>query len=264
MAGEQFKESEILADGFTIRYQEAVSGDPLIYIHGAGGFRLSEAHDLLAQSYRVIALEIPGFGASQENLRSDSLASLAWSLNQALSALDISKANLMGSSFGAKLVLEMAMAAPDKVDALVLLAPAAIRLTDAPPPGGSPAERMALMHAHPERHPNPEPMDPAVQEKQLALVKRLIGPARDSDFEARLAKLELSVLALFGTHDQVIPPEAAHFYAEIMPKCNLVMVYDAAHALDADRPEAVASVAADFLARHERFLVTEESGLIHP
>ena len=181
-----------------------------------------------------------------------------------LAALGIEKANLMGSSFGAKLVLEMAMAAPDKVEALVLLAPAAIRLADRPPDAASPAERMALLHAHPERHPAPEAMDPGVAEKQSALVKRLIGPARDGEFEVRLKSLALPVLALFGTEDRVIPPEAARFYAEIMPKCNLVMVYDAAHAVDADRPEAVASVTADFLARHEKFLVTEESGLINP
>jgi hypothetical protein len=42
------------------------------------------------------------------------------------------------------------------------------------------------------------------------------------------------------------------------------MVYDAAHATDADRPEAVASVVDDFLRRQESFLVRQKSGLIHP
>lgn len=264
MAGEQFKEAIVEADGFSIRYLEAGTGDALVYIHGAGGLRLSEAHDLLAETYRVIALEIPGFGASPENTRSDSMTALAESLNQAVAALGIETANLMGSSFGGKIVLEMAMAAPDKVLAAVLLAPAAIRLADRPPDAASPADRMALLHAHPERHAAPEALAPEVQKKQGELFSRLIGPARDAEFEARLKTLTLPVLALFGTDDRVIPPEAAHFYAEIMPKCHLVMVYDAAHALDADRPEAVASVTADFLARHERFLVTEESALIHP
>jgi pimeloyl-ACP methyl ester carboxylesterase len=123
---------------------------------------------------------------------------------------------------------------------------------------------MAFLHAHPERHPAPGPADPEVEKKQGALVSRLIGPARDGEFEARLKTLALPVLALFGTEDRVIPPEAAHLYAETMPDCRLMMIYDAAHALDADRPEAVASVVADFLVRHERFLVNEESALIHP
>jgi hypothetical protein len=34
--------------------------------------------------------------------------------------------------------------------------------------------------------------------------------------------------------------------------------------IDADRPEAVASVVDDFLERHASFLVRQLSGLIHP
>ena len=67
-----------------------------------------------------------------------------------------------------------------------------------------------------------------------------------------------------GTADRIAPPEAAHLYRESLPNCHLIMVYDAAHAIDADRPEAVASVVDDFLKRREYFLVRQESGLIHP
>jgi hypothetical protein len=42
------------------------------------------------------------------------------------------------------------------------------------------------------------------------------------------------------------------------------LVYDAGHAVDADRPEAFVSVVSDFLQRHEAFLVNRQSGLIHP
>ena len=43
-----------------------------------------------------------------------------------------------------------------------------------------------------------------------------------------------------------------------------MLVYDAAHAIDADRPEALASVVADFLARKDRVLVRNRSDLVHP
>ena len=75
---------------------------------------------------------------------------------------------------------------------------------------------------------------------------------------------DLPVLAMFGTLDQVTPTEGARLYREILPNCHLMMVYDAAHAIDADRPEAVTAVVVDFLARHESFLVNKESGIIHP
>ena len=113
--------------------------------------------------------------------------------------------------------------------------------------------------------PAPTPrLDPAVAAKQEALVRRLAGPDRDQELESRLAGLDLPVLVLFGTRDRVIPPEMGRVYRKKLPNCHFVLVYDAAHAVDADRPEAFASVVGDFLERHEGFVVTDKSGLLHP
>ena len=58
--GAGFRENHVEADGFRIRYAEAGEGPALVHLHGAGGLRLSPAHDLLAQHFRVIAFEMPG------------------------------------------------------------------------------------------------------------------------------------------------------------------------------------------------------------
>ena len=264
MPGAGFSESSIAADGFDIRYREAGQGDVLVSLHGGGGLRLSRAHEILAGSHRVIAFEIPGFGDSPANQRSSSLEDLASTMNQAVTALGIEQFNLMGNSFGAKLALWIAINRPEPVQAAVLIAPAAIRLARPSPMTGSPDQAASLLYAHPERQPAFAPLAPDIDAKQRALVGRLIGPPRDDAFEARLRDLETQVLALFGTADLVTPPTVAHLYRETLPNCHLVMVYDAAHAIDAERPEAVASVVQDFLARHESFLVREQSGIINP
>jgi pimeloyl-ACP methyl ester carboxylesterase len=62
----------------------------------------------------------------------------------------------------------------------------------------------------------------------------------------------------------MIPSEMGRLYSEKLPNCHLILVYDAGHAVDADRPEAFVSVVSDFLQRHEAFLVNRQSGLIHP
>ena len=41
-----------------------------------------------------------------------------------------------------------------------------------------------------------------------------------------------------------------------MPNCHLVFVYDAGHAISTDRPEAFTEVVADFLERHEAFVIS--------
>ena len=84
-----FTEKQVEADGFTIRYLEAGAGDPLVYIHGASGVRLSKAHDILAESYRVIAIEVPGFGDSPANEKSATMADLAATLCTAVANLGI-------------------------------------------------------------------------------------------------------------------------------------------------------------------------------
>jgi pimeloyl-ACP methyl ester carboxylesterase len=101
-------------------------------------------------------------------------------------------------------------------------------------------------------------------EKQQALVQRQIGPPRDEGLERRMTGLNLPVLVLFGTEDRMIPSEMGRLYSEKLPNCHLILVYDAGHAVDADRPEAFVSVVGDFLQRHEAFLVNRQSGLIHP
>ena len=262
--GSGFKERTVKADGFTIRYAESGKGNVLVSIHGAGGMRISAAHELLAKTYRVVVFEVPGFGTSPANERSASLKDLAATMNKAVAALGIKKFSLMGNSFGAKLVSWMAVQAPDTLQALLLVAPAAIRHDRPRVVGNTPEETRALFHAHPENIPLPPAVNPAIEEKQQKLVRRLIGPARDADLEGGLRDMKVPTLALFGTVDRVTPADAAHLYREIIPNCHIGMIYDAAHAIDADRPEAVAEIVADFIERQEKFLVTGESGVLYP
>ena len=263
-AGAGFKEGHVEADGFSIRYMEAGHGVPLIHLHGAGGLRLTPGHDLLSEKFRVVAFEMPGFGLSAENTRTQNMPELAATMAQAVEKLGIDRFNLMGTSFGGKTALWLAVQQKERVQALVLEAPAAIRPEGAAPPSGSPEEMARRLYAHPERLPPMPPPDPAVQAKTRKLVARLRGPDRDADLERQLRDLATPTLVLFGTVDRVIPPEMGHLYKELMPNSHLVFVYDAGHAISTDRPEAFTEVVADFLDRHEAFVISRTPTVIHP
>jgi pimeloyl-ACP methyl ester carboxylesterase len=260
--GAAFHEGFVEADGFRIRFMQAGRGTPLVHLHGAGGMRLTRGHDLLSQAYRVIAFEMPGFGLSQENTRSRTMAELAATMSAAVRNLGIDKFNLMGTSFGGKVALCLAVQQPERVHGLVLEAPAAIRPAGNEPPSGSPDEMARRLYAHPERL-GPLPV-PAVQAKTRPLVARLRGPDRDADLETRMRDLATPTLVLFGTLDRVIPPGMGHFYKELLPNCHLVFVYDAGHAISTERPEAFAEVTGDFLERHEAFVISRTETVIHP
>ena len=264
-----FREAYVEADGFRIRYMEAASAEaadrpPLVHLHGAGGLRLNPAHALLAQRYRVIAFEMPGFGASAENTRSKDQAELGRTMVAAASALGLDRFNLMGTSFGGKTALWLAAQAPERVAALVLEAPAAIRPPGGRPPSGTPEEIARMLFAHPERVPPLPPQDPAIVAQTGRLVARLRGPERDPELEALMPGIAIPTLVLFGTLDRVIPSEMGRHYKALLPNCNLVLVYDAGHAIGTDRAEAFVEVVGDFLDRHEAFIISRNETLINP
>jgi pimeloyl-ACP methyl ester carboxylesterase len=257
-----FAERTIAAGGFQIRYLEAGEGDPLVCFHGGGGMLISRGHELLAHTHRVLAFELPGFGYSPVNETTRSMPELAQTMHDAVTALGIERFSLWGSSFGGLLALWLAVRAPERLEALVLAAPAAIR-TDMPPPD-SPEELAAILYAHPERRPPIGPVSPGVTAKQRALVDRLIGPKRDPELEASMRRLQVPTLVMFGTEDRLTPPELGRHYRELIPNSHFVIVYDAAHAVDADRPEAFAALVDDFLTQREQFVVSRASGLLYP
>ena len=239
-----FRESQVEADGFSIRVLEKGSGEPLVFFHTARGIRLTPAHARLAETRRVVALECPGFGRSPVNERSRDLAELARTMTAAAAALGLERFDLMGHSFGAKLALWAVLQSPGVVRALVLVAPSAIR----PETWSLPAVQ--------------EGVDPEIGRKQAALFARLSGPPVDEVLESRLGEISCPVLALFGTRDELIPTTFARRYRELMPKANVVFVYDAGHSITEDRPEATASLIEDFLQEPGGFLVNRTSGAL--
>ena len=259
-----FTERFVEADGFRIRYMEAGQGVPLVHLHGAGGLRINAALELLARQFRVIAFEMPGFGQSPENTRTQSMPELASTMARAIENLGVDTFNLLGTSFGAKTALWVAVQAPERVLALVLEAPAAIRQDGAESPSGTPEEMARRLFAHPERFASLPPPDPAVRAKTQLLVQRLRGPNRDADLEDRLEELPTPTLVLFGTLDAVIAPAMGRIYKDLMPNAHLVFVYDAGHQISTERPEAFTEVVADFLERHEAFVISRAQTVIHP
>jgi len=268
-AGAAFREGHVEADGFRVRYREAGDGPPLVHLHGAGGLHLTPAHDRLSRRFRVIAFEMPGFGGSPENARTADAREMATTMAAAIAGLGLGAVNLLGTSIGAKVALWLALQGPERVAALVLEGPSGIRPEGTAPGSGSatPPSREELaprLHAHPEGLDAIALPDPATWARTWPLVQRLRGPDRDADFESRLPALATPTLVLFGTRDGIVPSEMGRRYKELLPNSHLVLVYDAAHAIAADRPAAFTEVVEDFLERHEAFIISRANTVIYP
>jgi len=261
--GLAIRDGSIDADGFRIRYQEAGEGPPLVHLHGAYGLGLTSAHELLSRAFRVIAFEMPGFGAV-ENQKTQTVQDLAGTMAAAVEALGLSRFNLIGTSFGGMVASWLAVQRSDLVAALILDAPSVVRPEGSEPVFGSPEEIALRLYAHPERIPLTPAVEPAMAERRLTFVRRLRGPARDTVLEDGLRRLTMPTLVLFGTQDRVIPAQMGRVYKELVPDAHLVFVYDAGHALMVERPEAFAEVVADFLERTDAFIISRTKTVVFP
>jgi pimeloyl-ACP methyl ester carboxylesterase len=157
-----------------------------------------------------------------------------------------------------------ALQVPERVQSLILIAPAAILPQNhVRPQDISPEERLKRLFAHPERVNLPPPLSPEVQTKQNAFTRRLVVPSPD-ELEARMASFQPPVLVVWGTDDRMIPSEMGRVYVEKLPAAFLVLLYDAGHEADADRPEAFADLVTEFIERGAGFVVNRRSGIVHP
>jgi pyruvate dehydrogenase E2 component (dihydrolipoamide acetyltransferase) len=123
------KPVSIEVNGRTIRYLEAGRGHeerPIVLIHGFGGDINNWMFNqpALAESNRVIALDLPGHGGSSKDVGAGDLATLSAAVVGLLAALDIPKAHLVGHSLGAAVALRTALDKPAHVASLTLISPA--------------------------------------------------------------------------------------------------------------------------------------------
>ena len=118
----------IESDGLKLAVEEFGSGPPLLYGHGLTGSRIQTAHQLapLAATHRVIVYDQRGHGDSTPvtDPPAYGVERMAGDVAAILDALGIERAVLGGNSMGAGTALRFAMENPERVEALILTAPA--------------------------------------------------------------------------------------------------------------------------------------------
>jgi pimeloyl-ACP methyl ester carboxylesterase len=111
----------------------AGSGQPVVCIHGLGATKASFLPTVaaLADEYRVVALDLPGFGESSKPIAAAyDAAYFAKAVIALLDALEIEQAHVIGNSMGGRVAIELGLLASDRVERIALLSPALAWLRD--------------------------------------------------------------------------------------------------------------------------------------
>ena len=242
---------------------------------------------LLSDRYRIVTWDRPGFGLTERPLHGmlphnpytrEAAARLGWSL---LDALDVEDAVLVGASAGGTNVLEMYAMAPDRVRAIVLLAPAITGDVGAPP------QLRRLLRTTPLRRLGPRVVerfigditperstrswnDPSrAHDIDLAAYRDLVrvegwsrglwevmtaeGPP---DLRRVLRSITVPTLVVTGAQDRTIAPRWGRWVAAVVPGGRFELLPDCGHVPHQERPEELARFVRPFL---EGALVSERS-----
>lgn len=121
---EENTSKRIKTKSWDIHYHEAGDGHPLVLVHGGGpgASAWSNYHPnlpTLAKKYRVLAIDLPGWGKSQSVMyeQRDNSGVLA----EFLEALGIKKAAVVGNSMGGSSCIRLAYERPDLISHLITM-----------------------------------------------------------------------------------------------------------------------------------------------
>jgi len=251
----------------------------VVLLHGGGPgasgvSNYSRNIDALAEHFRVLVPDMPGYGRSAKGVdRSDPFGYLAGSIRGLLDELGIERAHLVGNSYGGSCALRLALDTPHRVDKLVLMGPGGVGTTRGlPTPGlksllsyyggdGPSLEKLrtfirtylvfdgdtvpeALIESRyaasiePDVVANPPLQRPA----GLGTLWRM-----DFTRDRRLSTLETPTLMIWGRDDKVNKPSGATMLAERMPNADVLITANTGHWVQWERADFFNAVTTAFL-----------------
>lgn len=219
--------------------------DALVLVHGVivSSRYLMPLGVELADRYRVLIPDLPGYGLSDAPRAPLTLSALADAVIACADAAGYDRVALAGNSFGAQVVVEAAVRHPERVARVALLGP-----TVDPSARDLPRQYVRWQRGAPWEHPSAIPlMARDVADVGVARAARLLRVMLADSIESKLPAVTCPALVVRGGRDHVAPAEWARLACRLLPDGRLVTVPGYGHMAHYSGPLAVASVLRPFL-----------------
>ena len=254
----------------TMHYTRTGRGKPLLLVHGLGATCGSwdTISPALSRDREIIALDLPGHGKTPEEADSGTFEGLARSLDDWLEVENLTGIDMVGSSLGGRLVLEMARRG--QTGAVVALDPGgfwqgwertffkatitpSVALVRALQPAlpaitGNVAGRTALMAQLSAR---PWALDPAFVARELKsladtrTVNSLVKDLANGPMQEGPAKTAAPIVIGWGRKDRLCLPQQAERAMKAFPQATLHWFERSGHFPMWDQPEETVRVILD-------------------
>jgi pimeloyl-ACP methyl ester carboxylesterase len=271
--GSGLEARETTVDGHRLRYVRTGTGSLVVLVHGFASslYTWKDLIPLLAESHDVVALDLPGFGAS--DLPVDlSFEDLPAAVVGLMDHLGIGRAALVGNSMGGTVVAVVAAERPERVEALVLVdaagfnteaesLPLPVRLMTTPLAGlldRLPGKRLLVERSlrevfHDDGHVTDERVSEylaaARRPGSVAALQSLLASSADRRGAVidRLPRIEAPTLVVWGRDDLWIPVAHADRFVEAIPGARKVVLDECGHLPHVEKPEVVGAALVEFL-----------------
>lgn len=258
---------------------ELGEGPALLFVHGLSGSwpNWLEQLPVFAQTHRVIAVDLPGFGHSPMPNERISISGYARTLDALLDTLGVDAAAVVGNSMGGFVSTELAINFPQRVERLVLVSAAGLSTYNHPGamralPSMRRAERviaayagwiaahadivarrpglrnatLGFVTAHPSRLPAAVAAEQVRGAGKPGFIQALAANL-DYDFRDRLGEVACPTLIVWGDKDRVITARDADRFADLIPGSRKVVYEDTGHMAMLERPAAFNALLQEFL-----------------
>jgi pimeloyl-ACP methyl ester carboxylesterase len=239
-----------------VRYLEGGEGEPLVYLHGAGGMTAGDPIlKELSGRFHVYAPYLPGYGETEECGSLRDMLDFALHGWDVVEALGIKSPILVGHSMGGMIAAEMAALAPNDVSRLALICPAGLWLEDHPIVDVFsllPFEMPKYLFHDPEagaammtaglRMDDPKFLQDYLvrNARQMGMAGKLLFPIPERGLAERLYRVKAKTVIVWGESDRLIPPVYGPAFQSAIAGATLVSVAEAGHMVIAEKPGEVA------------------------
>lgn len=253
-------------EGMRVHYRKTGTGPPLLLIHGVASslHTWSEWHDILSTEYTVISLDIPGFGLTGPHPQDDYTTGMYGRVfNRLLDHLGLDRVFMAGNSLGGLLTWNYALQFPERLCGIALLNSAGLNthwedLSDigfmlALHPYSRGMTHVLTPRSLVRASLRNAVFDPihVTGEKVTRYHELLLREGNRESFSkildklvitgednlARLAKISVPTLILWGVHDNLITVGYAYQFERAISNARLIIYEEAGHLPMEEIPE---------------------------
>ena len=214
--------------------------EAVVLLHGWGANiqTMIPIGNLLEDKYRVIILDMPGFGMSQEPREVYDSYDYARIVLKILDELDVPKASFIGHSFGGKVSSIIASSHPNRVDKLILIDSAGIlpkrdlkyyfkvysykimkKIYEIIPFPGKEKRLENFRKKHGSDDYN----------NSSGIMRSIMVTVVNEDISHILTSIESESLLIWGEYDDATPLWMGQKFEELIPNSGLVVINGAGH-----------------------------------